>query len=315
VRVFSTLEAHSVLAEQVIRAAYLAAVRETERGFPRPEGDLIVVALGRLGTREFDVASDADLGFLYRGGDPEARLFWTRVAERLIEIISAYTGEGSIFSIDTRLRPRGREGELVEGEHAFVQYFQSAAEPWEALSYMKSRVVAGDIEEGTALLLRVQSRIGTRFGRGPEAAGQLVEMRKRLEALADPHNCLKTAPGGYYDIDFILTYLRLQASDVFFKSLTTPERLRVVHEWMGQLRSDQAQTLLEGAVFLRALEHALRVSSGRSDAEIPPPGPRSEPLQRLAARWLPPSLRDRPLHEALDTVTAGVRRVFREVFG
>ncbi len=314
VPVFSTLEATSVLAEQVLRAAYQAAVNETARSLPRPQGDLIVVALGRLGIREFDIASDADLGFLYRGGDPEAKHFWTRVAERMIELVSAYTGEGTIFAVDSRLRPRGREGELVEAEPAFAEYFASAAQPWEAITYMKARVVAGDVAEGTVLLTRIQNTIGERFGRGADAAVKLAEMRKKLEATAGPHNRLKTAPGGYYDIDFILTYLRLQAAQVFFPSLTTPERLKVV-EWMGQLRPHQAQALRDGAVFLRSLEHALRLSTGRSDSELPAPGPPADSFARLAGRWLPASLRGRPLHETLETVTSGVRRVFREIFG
>lgn len=314
VPVFSTLEATSVLAEQVLRAAYQAAVKETARTLARPSGELIVMALGRLGIREFDIASDADLGFLYRGGDPEAKLFWTRVAERMIEMVSAYTGEGTIFAVDTRLRPRGREGELVEAEPAFAEYFASAAQPWEAITYMKSRVVAGDVAEGTVLLTRIQNTIGERFGRGREAAYKLAEMRKKLEATATPHNCLKVAPGGYYDIDFILTYLRLQAAQIFFPSLTTPERLRVV-EWMGQLRPEQAQVLREAAVLLRALEHALRVSTGRSDSELPLSGPQAESFARLAERWLPQALRDRPIPETLESVTARVRRVFHEIFG
>jgi glutamate-ammonia-ligase adenylyltransferase len=315
VPVFSTLEATSLLAEQALRAAYRAAVQETARTLPKPEGegDLIVVALGRLGIREFDIASDADLSFLYRGGNPEAKLFWTRVAERLIEIVSAYTGEGTIFAVDTRLRPRGREGELVEAERTFAQYFASSAQEWEALTYMKSRVVAGDDEEGTILLHRIQRTIGDRFGRGREAARKLAEIRHKLETVTGTQNRLKAAPGGYYDIDFILTYLRLQAAQVFFPSLTTPERLRVV-ESMGQLRPDQARTLREGAVFLRGLEHAVRVSTGRSDSEVPLSGPRGEAFARLARRWLPHSLAGRPLPEALDSVTRAVRGVFDEIF-
>ena len=312
--VFSTLEATSALAEQALHAAYQAAVKETARTMAHPAGDLIVLALGRLGIREFDIASDADLAFLYRGGDPEAKHFWTRVAERMIEILSAYTGEGTIFAVDTRLRPRGREGELVEAEANFAEYFASAAEPWEAVTYMKSRVVAGDVAEGTVLLTRIQNTIGERFGQGPEAAGKLAEMRKKLEAITTPHTRLKTAPGGYYDIDFILTYLRLQAAQVFFPSLTTLERLRVV-EWMGQLRPDQIQTLREGTIFLRGLGHALRVSTGRSDSELPLAGPQADAFVALAERWLLQTLGGRPIAEALEGVTSRVRGVFQEIFG
>src|SRR5207237_780091 len=100
---------------------------------------------------------------------------------------------------------RGREGELVETARFAEEYFQVRAEPWEAITFMKSRAVAGDIERGTQLLTEVQECIGNRFGHGPRAAAELLDMRKRLEATASPHNFLKVAPGGYYDIDFVLT--------------------------------------------------------------------------------------------------------------
>ena len=314
VPVFSTLEATSALAEQVLRAAYQVAAQETARTLPRPSGDLMVLALGRLGIREFDIASDAGPGLSLPRRDAEAKFFWTRVAERMIEIVSAYTGEGTLFAVDTRLRPRGREGELVEAESAFVEYFASAAAPWEAITYMKSRVVAGDLAEGTVFLTRIQNTIGERFGQGPEAAQKLAEMRAKLEGIAIPHSRLKTAPGGYYDIDFILTYLRLQAAQVFFPSLTTLERLRVV-DWMGQLRPDQTQALREGAVLLRGLEHALRVSTGRANSQLPLAGPQAEAFGRLAERWLPQAFHGRPLAESLEAVTSRVRSVFGEIFG
>ena len=55
---------------------------------------MMVIALGRLGMREFDLGSDADLNFVIPDSElPELR-YWTRVAERMMDIITAYTGEG-----------------------------------------------------------------------------------------------------------------------------------------------------------------------------------------------------------------------------
>lgn len=309
---FDTLHATSALAEQVIRASLQAALGDQPE---LPPGAFTVVALGRLGIREFDLASDADLAFFFTLSepDPEAKVAWIHVAERLLSVLSAHTGEGTMFSVDTRLRPRGREGELVDSAAAVENYFQTRAEPWEAITYMKAKALAGDRECGTELLTRVQNRIGSRFGSGADAARQLADMRKRLESTTTPHNFLKTAPGGYYDIDFLLTYLRLCAAGVFYPSLNTLERLEVV-ERMGQITAAQAGTLREGAVVLRAVQHALRVISGRSDTELPTGGPAAAHLARLAVRWFPESLRKRPLLETIEKVMARVRRVFLEVF-
>jgi glutamate-ammonia-ligase adenylyltransferase len=309
---FETLDRTTALAEQMIRAALQAALAAAPARAP---GAFTVIALGRAGIREFDLASDADLAFFFTlpEPDPEAKVFWIHTAERLISVLSAHTGEGTIFSVDTRLRPRGREGELVDTAAAVEDYFQTRAEPWEAITYMKSRALAGDLETGTDLLTRVQNRIGARFGSGPGAARQLAEMRKRLEGTTTPHNFLKTAPGGYYDIDFLLTYLRLCAAGVFYPSLNTLERLAVV-ERMGQITVAQGEVLREGAIFLRALQHAMRVVSGRSDTELPQGGPAAVHLAQLAERWFPESLQGRPLPETIEDVMARVRRVFLEVF-
>ena len=218
VPIFETLEATSRLAEQAIRAALRCAAGAEHHSFT-------VVALGRLGIREFDLASDADLAFFFSPEsdvDPEeaAKLGTRRQGGGSSRtVLSSHTSDGALFAVDTRLRPRGREGELVETARFVEDYFRTRAEPWEAITFMKSRAVAGDIARGTTLLTEVQDRIGARFGRGPQAAAELLEMRGRLEATVNAGNYLKVAPGGYYDIDFVLTFLRLRAAQVFYHFL------------------------------------------------------------------------------------------------
>ena len=81
--------------------------------------------------------------------DAHETLFWTSVAERLISVIGAYTGDGVVFTIDTRLRPNGREGALVQTEeHVPGLLRASAREAWEGITYMKARAVAGDTGAG-----------------------------------------------------------------------------------------------------------------------------------------------------------------------
>ena len=73
----------------------------------------MVIALGRLGMREFDLGIGRRSQFrAARARDRREIRFWTRVAERMIDMITAYTGEGIMFAVDTRLRPNGREGHV-----------------------------------------------------------------------------------------------------------------------------------------------------------------------------------------------------------
>ena len=70
--------------------------------------------------------------------------FWTRVAERMIDMITAYTGEGIMFAVDTRLRPNGREGPSGADRIGLLRLLANRAEAWEGITYMKSRAVAGN---------------------------------------------------------------------------------------------------------------------------------------------------------------------------
>ena len=74
----------------------------------------------------------------------------------MIHTLSAYTGEGVMFTVDTRLRPNGHEGDLVQSEGAYKSYFAGHAEAWEGITYMKSRAVAGNLERATQFLNELQ---------------------------------------------------------------------------------------------------------------------------------------------------------------
>jgi len=67
---------------------------------------LAVLAFGRLGTREFDICSDADLLFVCEEG-----AIWRRQGGRSsgsLQTLSAYTQDGTVFAVDTRLTSAGR---------------------------------------------------------------------------------------------------------------------------------------------------------------------------------------------------------------
>jgi glutamate-ammonia-ligase adenylyltransferase len=313
--IFATLEQTTELADWVVQAAYQIALDEVVRSsnLNPAQARMHVVALGRLGMREFDLGSDADLVFIIPDpAKPEATL-WTRVAERMIDVLASYTGEGVIFSVDTRLRPLGREGDLVQTESAYQRYFAERAQAWEGITYMKSRCVAGDIEKGTAFLHDLQNVDWRRYGQSGSLSALLLEMRRKLEREQGPSQPLKAAPGGYYDIDFILMYLRLRGAGIFYTSLNTPERIDVI-ERMGLLDREAADFLRIAAVFYRALDHGLRVSTGHSMGSLPKARSQYEILTELVRRWTPPSLHGRPLEEVLAEMQEQTRAMFNEIF-
>ncbi|MGD0500666.1 MAG: glutamine-synthetase adenylyltransferase [Bryobacteraceae bacterium] len=315
--IFGTLERTSALADRVIEAAYRIAIAEAPlpagAGY-EPRNQMMAIALGRLGMREFDLGSDADLVFVIPDADAAEQPFWTGVAERMIQTVSSYTGEGVIFAVDTRLRPNGREGDLVQTEGAYKNYFASHAEAWEGITYMKSRAVAGDIDRATQFLNDLQVVDWRRYGQSMRSRKELMEMRARLEREQGSHNPLKAGMGGYYDIDFALMYLRLKGAGIFYKVLNTPERIDVI-EKMGHLEREDADFLRDAATFYRALDHGQRVSTGHAEGDLPAAQGPFETLTALVRRWTPERLHHDRLDVTLREIRQGTRRYFNRLFG
>ncbi|MCC7234719.1 MAG: glutamine-synthetase adenylyltransferase [Bryobacterales bacterium] len=317
--VFDTLRRTSELAGCVIAAAYRLALEQVVNQYPpsqagyAPGDQLMVMALGRLGMLEFDLASDADLVFVLPDEDQAEGQFWTRVATRMVEILTAYTGEGTLFAIDTRLRPNGREGPLVQTEGAYKDYFEKQAEAWEGITYMKARAIAGNLERGTRFLNGLQEVDWRRYGQGGRSKTKLRQMRQRLEQEIGVANPLKAGRGGYYDIDFALMYLRLKGAGIFFTVLNTPARIDIV-EKMGHMDRADAQFLNDAAIFYRAVDHALRLSSGHAEGNLPSAPMQLQILTELVSRWTPDHLHDQPLPDELDQIQRRTREYFDRLF-
>lgn len=319
--VFSTLDRTSALVEFMINRAYRIALdqalekpglaADAPLGVVRDE--MMVVALGRLGMREFDLASDADILFIIPDSEGERQDFWARVAAHMIDILTTYTAEGTIVSIDTRLRPDGREGLLVQTESKYVDYFTHRAEAWEGIAYMKARAVAGDVERATNFLTTLQQVDWRRYGQNGRSRVDLRQMRLRLEREQGKANPLKAGRGAFYDADFALMYLRLKGAGLFFKSLNTPERIDIV-EKMGHLDRNDAEFLLHATTFYRALDHGIRVSTGKSEGDLPKSDAALHLISDLVSRWTNRPLSADSMAADLSALQNRVRTVFDRLF-
>ncbi|MBE0660173.1 MAG: glutamine-synthetase adenylyltransferase [Bryobacteraceae bacterium] len=318
--IFETLARTSSLADAVIESCYRLAVRRTlETLTPAttgyiPSDQMMAIALGRLGMYEFDLGSDADLVFILPDSSSAEIHFWTRVAERLMTTLASYTGDGVIFAVDARLCPNGKSGALVQSESAYRDFFSRQAEAWMGMAYMKSRAVAGDTPRATALLEELQKLDWRRYGQGGRSKNELRQMRLRIEREHGEENPLKTAAGGYYDIDFALLYLRLRGAGMFFTVLNTPKRIEVL-EQMGHLDSSDANFLLDASTFYRALDHGLRLISGHTEGSLPSAESQLRMLTSLVSRWTPDHLHDQPLSLELRQIQDRTRDYFDRLFG
>jgi glutamate-ammonia-ligase adenylyltransferase len=271
--IYSSLAETSSAGEEAISAAFGVA--------GSPSG-LAILALGRLGSREFDLLSDADL--LFVGNERHDRAALTKAAEQVMQELSAYTQEGLVFPVDTRLRPRGGEGELVVTPAQLEDYFANEAQPWEALMYTKLRLLVGDGELGRRSM-KAAEVLFQRFSEDDRFAAAVREMRRKLEAASAPDKSIRTSAGALYDADFLSSFL-LVRHQIRPRSGTLRHRL-----WRcaaaGVLDKQDAAALDHAAELCRTVEHVLRLVTGRN------------------MRWLPAA--EHP-HGAAERLSSGILR-------
>ncbi len=219
---FETFSRFTELADRAIRETLDFALREIAAETPATasfreisrdlgSGPLVVIALGRLGSHEMDIGSDADVIFVTADLASEEREPWRRVVERFVQFASSQTRDGMLFPVDTRLRPRGSEGEIVQTTSYILDYYQRDAGAWEAASFLKARAVAGNIELGNKLIHKIHKICATRFSDATSLRAELAAMRERLvnessvwEAGRPPEREFKKVAGGFYDVDYIV---------------------------------------------------------------------------------------------------------------
>jgi len=294
--VYESLACTTDMAEDAITTAFRIA------GAP---AGLAVLALGRLGTKEFDILSDVDLLFVADDqGDIRAL---TKAAETMTHALAAYTHEGMLFAIDSRLRPHGTEGDLVVTLKQLHSYCAREAQAWEALAYTKLRAIAGDTLIASRALT-ASAALFERFAREPGFAHAVRDMRSKLESSGE--NKFKTSRGGTYDIDFLTGYL-LIANRLPGKNGTLRDRL-----WRcasaGHLAKEDAAALNHAAEFLRTLDHVVRLVEGRAHRWLPGRERAREHTEKLTVQILGRSFSRGLDAELMDTLQR-VREIYARV--
>jgi len=279
-------------AEEAVTAAWAMAGRPT---------GLAVLALGRLGTLEFDCLSDVDL--LFVRDKRMSATSATRASEAIVQALSAYTNEGSVMPVDLRLRPHGGEGEMVITIDKLESYFANEALPWEVLTYSKLRRVAGSTTVAVRSI-ELAKRLQHRFASHAALAADVKDMRAKLER-TEPS--LKTVPGGSYDIDFLVAYTTIRQGVQTIEG-ATHDRLKKLGRG-GWIANSDLQILLDALELFRTTEHAIRLVTGRTAKHFPVSESAQRSVTELTSRML-----TRELPSTLESELESTRHKVREIF-
>ena len=292
--------------EQVVRQLSDLADVCVERCFSLASHDLpggmVVVALGKLGGRELGYHSDLDLLFLYsQSGEVERPV---KAAQKLISYLTLPLREGTLYRIDTRLRPSGSAGPLVVSFQALQTYHAREARLWERQALLRARPVAGDFALFEKAWTEVLAPSIFRPMDRAQAAQELRAMRDRMEReIAGRYNS-KLGRGGLVDVEFAVQFLQLVHGR---RQPSTPLALQDLFE-NGMLAETDYDELSKGYRFLRRLESRLRIVRDRSVDRLP----EGERELLLLARRMGYS-RPKELLAAYDRTTDAVRAAFLRV--
>lgn len=213
---------------------------------------LSVIAMGKLGARELNYASDVDVLFVGDGG-PAA----DAAARRVLDVARR------AVRVDANLRPEGRDGPLVRSLESYAAYWDRWARPWEFQALIKARWAAGDGALGARFEAEAAARVWER-GIGAEALTELRSMKARSEeaivrrGLHDRE--IKLGRGGIRDVEFAVQLLQLvhgPADPALRLKGTVPAlgELAVA----GYVARDDAVALTLAYRFLRTVEHRLQL--------------------------------------------------------
>lgn len=211
------------LAEVVLDRALQIAWRDLTavHGLPGDAG-LGIIAYGKLGGLELSYGSDLDIVFLHDsagaghltdGGKPvDHTMFYTRLVQRIVHILTTQTGSGMLYEIDMRLRPDGQSGLLVSSVDAFQRYQEANAWTWEHQALLRARPVAGSDRIAQAFD-RIRHATLTAGLHHDSLRSDVISMRKRMRRQLDRSDAeafdLKQGQGGIGDIEFLVQYLVL----------------------------------------------------------------------------------------------------------
>jgi glutamate-ammonia-ligase adenylyltransferase len=189
------------------------------------------------------------------------------------------------------------------------RYFAQEAQAWEALSYTKLRFVAGSEELAQRALTVVEEQLGG-FAARPEFVSQARVMRAKLEKTESGDINFKRAPGGFYDIDFIVSYLLVRHGVEQMRG-NVRERLHGL-AGRGLLSDADCATLDAAAELLRTLEHVIRLVLGRARKSLPAVEHARQTTEQLVAKFLRRAFKH-GLEQELERTFAQVRGVYDRV--
>lgn len=277
----SSLLGVSLLADAIINNAnkYLYQACIKRYGEPENKQALLVLAMGKLGGQELNFSSDIDLIFTYPSKgvtkghtkEYEHQVFFTKLAQKLIQCLDKVSQHGRAYRVDMRLRPLGESGPIVLSFAAFETYYQDQGREWERFAMQKARVLGHSIHKKE--LEDIIRPFVYRKYQDFTTISSIREMKSLINKEVRRKqitNNIKLGRGGIREVEFFIQSLQLmyagkhpqcQYSSIL-KSMTAIASLNL----QGDVNIEQLQ---KNYLYLRRIEHYIQAFNDEQTQTLP----------------------------------------------
>ena len=294
------------LAEIILEQAIHVARAELVQRHGEPQGDgagFAVLGYGKLGGIELSYGSDLDVVFVYNGGEGETAgpkvidnvRFYTRLAQRVVHVLSTLMPGGRLYEVDLRLRPHGDSGLVAVSLTGLRKYQLESAWTWEHQALVRTRPVAGD-RELVAALHGLRTEVLTVGREEASLREDVVHMRRRMLAdgttkldVEEGWFDLKRSPGGIVDIEFVVQYLVLANASAFPQLTEWSDVVRVLqslHE-AGILSVSDTEKMTSAYLAYRSAVHVASLAGDKPLGRVDRFHEHLQAISAIRDRWLP----------------------------
>ncbi|MBC6403840.1 MAG: bifunctional [glutamine synthetase] adenylyltransferase/[glutamine synthetase]-adenylyl-L-tyrosine phosphorylase [Hyphomonadaceae bacterium] len=259
---------YSHVAEQTVAALLPAAVSEVERLTGPLNGEVGVIALGKLGSREMNATSDLDVMLVYDSAQKDGvdHRRYAKVAQHFISALSSHTSQGGLYEVDMALRPSGRSGPVAVSLEMLESYYRDKAWTWEFMALTRARVVAASHAQYQKKLSGSLTNCLTAPRPDLDFKTDVRDMHVRLRREKLPRHPwdIKNLQGGLRDVEFIAQSFALEDRDFFAgaSAQRTGDMLDFVSS-RGFLNVDNHGILMAALAFYHNFAQAIALIAGK----------------------------------------------------
>jgi glutamate-ammonia-ligase adenylyltransferase len=262
----------SLLAERVLQDAFDTCMGHFSKKRSMSSFPFAVIGLGKLGGQELGYASDLDLLFV-TSGDVDGVDRATQFGTLYVDFLSKAANAGSLYKIDTRLRPDGSKGPLVASLDGLKKYYRESSEIWERMAMSRARCIAGDEALGQEAMQILEKFI---FRNIPdsEQVSQIRNIRERIfedrcSRLPDGFD-VKSGKGGLIEIEFLAQFLQLKHGEQMRGQRQTHTlKLLQTLSHVQAITREELGLLVDAYLYYREIENALRLVKERPTDFVP----------------------------------------------